>query len=177
MFSLFNTDTRRHICIFLCITVILCSSCAPKSSPDSIVLALAENETDSVGGTLYSLSAEECEREYLSDEMLLSLYGFDRNISPLIDGAVYLSDFCHPCEFAVFICEDSYVAEDIALHFHNRLKLLSESASVSAAFCGMTVEEYKEYISSAEVVTYGRYVALIISTDTKSAKRIFFSKI
>lgn len=177
MFSLFNTDTRRHICIFLCITVILCSSCAPKSSPDSIVLALAENETGAVGGTLYSLSAEECERGYLSDEMLFSLYGFSRTLRNLSDGAVYLSDFCHPAEFAVFVCEDTYVAEDIALHLHNRLDLLDENAHSASAFCGMTVDEYKEYISCAEVLIYGRYVALIISSDTKAAKRIFFGEI
>ena len=165
----------RCICAFLCLLLILpyLSGCGSHSDPTDVVRAMWDGERALGEGRIYSLSAQKGSESYLSDEMLLSLYGFDRGLSGLSGGALCLSPFYYPFELAVFECESTLCAEDIALAFKNRLRLLGESASSAASFCDMTVEEYRAYINDAEVLISGRYVALIISSDVPNVKRIF----
>ena len=162
--------------LVLCTLITLClalSACASKSSPESVLRALVEAEKGRVGGSIYFLSADEGENGYISDTAFASIYGFDRTLDGLSEGAIYLSDFCHPVELAVFLCNSTYAAEDIAVYLKGRIKTLYESASESARFSGINEDEYREYIRSAEVIVSGRYVALIISSDAREAKRIF----
>lgn len=169
-------NIRRLICLIMCLSALLTSlsGCAAKTAPEKVVSALCENEIGLGGGRIYYFSAHEGDEGYLPDDMLLSLYGFDRGLSGLSDGAIYLSGFYHPCEFAVFVCESTSTAEDVALCLRNRIDTLRKSAALAAPFCDMTVEEYRAYIESAAVVISGRYVALIISSDAPSAKRAFY---
>ena len=162
--------------LVLCTLIALClslSSCASNTSPEGVLEALVEAERGRMGGSIYSLSADEGERGYISDTALVSIYGFDRTLDGLSEGAIYLSDFCHPVELAVFLCHSTYAAEDIAVYLKSRLNTLYESASESAHFSGISEDEYREYIKGAEVIVSGKYVALIISSDTREAKRIF----
>ena len=171
--------TVRILALVLCITILalVLSGCSKKTTVEEIAQALSSAEIGDVGTIMYCLSAPEGSEGYLSDEMLLSLYGFDRALNGISDGAIIPSSFFHPCEFAVFVCTSTSTAEDVALHFNNRLKLLWENAATSAELCGMTVEEYREYIANAAVITSGRYIALIISSDTATAKRVFYRAI
>lgn len=166
----------RIVCLFLCLFIITASisSCKSSKEPREIILALIEAEANNPDGQIYHLFANEWEAEYLSNEMLLSLYGFDRGMRGLSGGAVYLSKFKHPCEFAIFVCESTSSTEDISLYLHNRIKLLSDNAEESAKLCNMSAEEYRTYISSAAVIISGRIIALIISSDIKAAKRTFY---
>lgn len=167
---------RRFACLIICLSALLpsLSDCAAKTAPEEVVSALCENEIGLGGGKIYYFSAPEGDEGYLPDDMLLSLYGFDRGLSGLSDGAIYLSGFYHPCEFAVFVCESTSAAEDVALCLRNRIDTLRKSTVVAAPFCDMTIEEYRSYIESAAVLISGRYVALIISSDATSAKRAFY---
>ena len=167
---------RQPIKIFFCALICLVltfASCAAVP-PENALDALVDSEIGKMGGSIYSLSADESEREYISDTALASLYGFDRTLDGLSGGAVYLSDFCHPVEFAVFLCHSTHTAEDVAMYLKKRVNILYENASKSARFCGMDEGEYRAYIKSAEVVISGKYVALIISSDVGTAKRAFY---
>ena len=172
-------ESRRLISLAVCLLTLLpfVFGCASKTAPEDVVLALSENEIGLGGGRMYCFSATEGDESYLSDDMLLSLYGFDRGLSGLSNGAIYLSGFCYPCEFAVFVCESTSTAEDVALSLRSRVDFLYKNSSVAASFCEMTVEEYRAYIESAAVLISGRYVALIISSDTESAKRVFYRSV
>lgn len=164
----------KMIAICTLCAVLLLSGCAESATPEDLVRALVANEIGARDGRTYYFSASEGNDAYLSDDMLLSLYGFERELSGLSDGAIYLSGSFHPCEFAVFACDSTATAEDIALYLRSRLDTLDKNAAVAAPFCDMTVEEYRAYIENAAVVISGRYVALIISSDTPSAKKAFY---
>jgi hypothetical protein len=179
--KLMGGDEMRHnhpsrplaFLVSLCLLFTL-TACGTSPDPSVPLLALVNSEVGKTSGRTYFLSAEEGEASYISDVALTSIYGFDRTLNGISDGAIYLSDFCHPCEFAVFVCRSTYAAEDVAIFLKARLRTLYESASQSAAFCGMDENEYRAYIKEAEVLISGKYVALIISSDTKEAKRSFY---
>ena len=159
-------------CILICIALL--SSCANDPDPYEAVSRALSREPSAASGRIYSLDAKEWEDAYLPDDMLLSIYGFDRSTVSVSAGAVYLSGFCHPCEIAVFITADTKSAEDIALYFHNRLRLLSSNAQSAATTAGMTLEEYRKYIDGAAVIIKGRAVALLISGDISEAKKALY---
>ena len=165
----------RCICALLCLLLVFScfSGCGAHQDPTDVVRAMWESERSLGEGRIYSLSAREGSDGYLSDEMLLSLYGFDRSLSGLSGGAVCLSPFYYPFEIAVFECNSTSCAEDIALAFRNRVETLLKSASVAAPFCDMTANEYRAYIEDSAVVISGRYVALIISTDVAALRGVF----
>jgi len=167
--------------IRLCAYAILClllvsfcfSGCSKRTDPKEVILSMLERERALGEGRIYSLAEGEESDGYLSSEMLLSLYGFDRDISGLVDGAICLSQFYYPFELAVFVCESTLCAEDIALAFHNRLALLEKNAVFAAPFCQMSPDEYRAYIKDAEIIVSGRYVVLIIASDTAAVRRAF----
>ena len=161
--------------ILVCLSLL--SSCTGDPDPRAAVSSVLRCEPSSTSGQIYSLDSKEWEDSYLPDDMLLSIYGFDRSTVSISEGAVYLSGFCHPCEIAVFITPDTKSAEDIALYFHNRLRLLSSNAHTAAATAGMTVEEYRRYIDEAVVIIKGRAVALLISGDIAEAKKALYKVI
>ena len=166
---------NRCACAILCLLLVsFCiSGCSRRADPEEVILSMLECERALGEGRIYSLAAGKESDGYLSGEMLLSLYGFDRELSGLVDGAICLSPFYYPFELAVFVCESTLCAEDIALAFNNRLALLEKNAVFAAPFCQMSPEEYRAYIKDAEVIISGRYVVLIIASDTAAVKRAF----
>lgn len=163
--------SKYNFFLLLLALCILLASCSAKASPEEALKAIIDAEVGRTSGSVYSLSAEEGSDSYISDTALLSIYGFDRSLEGLSGGAVYFSDFCHPVEFAVFVCSDTYALEDVAMYLKNRIDTLYKSAVESSAFCGMSEGEYRAYLERAEVVISGHFVALIISSDTSEAKR------
>ena len=113
----------KRAAIFVCATILAFNfiGCADVALPEDVIAAMTEKEIGLFSGRTYSLSKEKGSDGYLSDEMLLSLYGFDRGLSGLSDGAVCLSSFYAPFELAVFVSDSTSCAEDIALCFKNRL--------------------------------------------------------
>ncbi len=165
---------KRFWLIFLCFFLIAgLLGCSGRRAVEEVVISMREADRALGSVSFFSLSEEKGSEEYLSDEMLLSLYGFDRSLSGLVGGAVCISPFYYPFEVAVFECESTFCTEDVALAFNNRIELLRKSASVAAPFCDMTDDEYRAYIDDAQVLISGRYVALIISSDTGAVVKEF----
>ena len=156
-----------------CVDVFFLTSCGSGASAESVAETLCRQEVGLPSGIIYTFNASEGATNFLSDDMLLGIYGFDRSLKGLTDGAVRFSSGFHPCELAVFVCEDFRSAEDIALHLKNRVALLQSNAARSAELCHMSEEDYREYTDRAAVIISGNYVALIISSDTPTAKRVF----
>ena len=168
---------KKLLSLILAITVtVALTSCARhKPSPADIVAALTAAEASLPEGRLYSSSSREGEDGFLPPEMLSAAYGFPADFDGLESVALRLSSFCHPCEFAIFLCRDHSAAEDVALFCRVRLSILRGSVGEAASFCGMTAEKYLEYLDSAVVIVSGRLVSLIISSDTAMAKKAFYS--
>ena len=158
------------LCVFLILSLFGCSG---RRAVEEVVISMREADRSLGSVSFFSLSVEKGSEEYLSDEMLLSLYGFDRSLSGLSGGAVCLSPFYYPFEIAVFECESTLCAEDVALAFNNRIEALRKNSTVAAPFCDMTADEYRAYIDDARVLISGRYVALIISSDTSAVVKEF----
>lgn len=150
-------------------------SCTGKEKPlpVDIVRALVDAEVCLPSGALYFSEAPIGSPEYLPTELLLSAYGLGIDLDEIESAAIRLSSGGHPCEFSVFLCKSSNAALDNAMFFRQRLDDLKKSASISSKKCGMTKDEYLEYLSDALIITSGRYVALIISSDHPYAERIF----
>lgn len=167
---------KRIITTLLTISVIFTlASCKKPASPAEAVSAIVDAETGRPAGKLYRLSSSEGENGYVSDLMIADVYGFDRSLKGLEDGAIWLSESFHPFEAAVFLCGDYRSAEDIALSLKNRLRTLQMNASEASAFCEMTDTEYKSYVDRGIVIISGELVAFIISSDPEAAKKAFLN--
>ena len=165
---------KRVLLIGFCFLLVVgLVGCSGRGAIEDIAAAMTAADSSLGDVSFFSLAEEKGSVEYLSDEMLLSLYGFDRSLVGLSGGAVCLSPFYYPFEIAVFECESTLCAEDVALSFNNRIELLRKSASVAAPFCDMTADEYRAYIDDARVLISGRYVALIIASDTRAVVKEF----
>jgi hypothetical protein len=144
-----------------------------KTLPVDIVRALVDAEIRLPSGALYFSEAPMGTSNHLPRELLLSAYGPGIDFDEIESMAIRLSSGTHPCEFSVFLCKSSDAALNNAVFFRQRIEALKKGAAGASKKCGMTTDEYLEYLSNALVVTSGRYVALIISSDTPSAERIF----
>lgn len=168
----------KKLLFILIAIVITFTSCSPqKASPKDIVERLCGAEARLPAGTAYSTDADEDSPHFLRRELLAVTYGIPLDFDGIESGAIWLSGFRHPCEFAVFLCKDANAAEDISLFFNQRIRMLKKSSSISAHMCKMTVEEYTDYVSGATVTVSGRYVALIISSDPRTARRAFLKSV
>ena len=167
---------KRFFALLLSLSVMLTlTACGEERSTFDIVSAIVDGETGSPSGMLCRLSATEGEIDYASDTMLKDTYGFDRSLKGLEDGALWLSGGFHPFEAAVFLCRDYRSSEDIALYLKNRLRTLQSNVYEASSLCKMTPEEYRSYVDNGIVLIAGDYVALVISSDPKAAKRVFLN--
>ena len=167
---------KRFFIVFLAFSLLLSlTACQKKRSAANAVSEIVDAEACRPSGQLYYLSAKEGDEGYAPDDMLLSVYGFDRSLKGLEEGAVWLSECFHPFEAAVFVCSDYRSAEDVAIHLKNRLALLQSNAAEAAELCKMKVEEYRNYVDNGIVIISGDRVALIVSSDPRTAKRAFLS--
>ena len=170
----------RPIVLLVAIAMLssLFASCTKqKASTDNIINLLTAEETNIPTGRIYSSEAPEGSDGFLSEDILTVAYGFPESFDGLSSAAIRLSSFFHPCEFAVFLCKSANDAEDVALFCRNRIDTLRKYTSSSAELCSMSTEEYSRYIDNAAVVISGRYVALIISSDTRAVKRLFLRSV
>lgn len=160
--------------LFLCLS--LCD-CTPHRLPNDIVSEICLAEADIPSGTVYFSEAPEGSDGYLTAELLFTAYGIPKSFDGIESAAVRLSNSGHPFEIAVFLCMDANSAEDIALFCRSRIKTLLRNSLFTSKQCGMSKEEYESYLSEASVTVSGRYVALIVSSDPKHAKRIFINAV
>lgn len=123
-----------------------------------------ESEVNLPAGTLYSLSAGEGEKGYMSESFLYAMYG-DVDTSLWLDASIYVSSRLYPCEIAVIQCNSPTAAEDMAKLFCKRLTILKNAWDNSE----------KEYKYSSEVLIVGNFVAMVLSSDAQNTKRIILS--
>ena len=158
--------------------VILFASCKKiTAAPVVAVREMCAAEISLPAGNLYYTDAPEGSENHLPTALLAAAFGIPVGFDGIEKAAIRLSSGGHPCEFAVFLCKDANSAEDVSLFCKNRLRTLSLNAAFTSEMAGMSREEYDSYISSATVVISGRYVALIISSDTHVAKKAFLKAI
>ncbi len=162
---------KRYAAIFLILLLLLTSlpSCAQKEalSCRQLLQAMTDVEIGLPAGKYYSLSAVEGESEYLSESLLIALYGngeLPRVTEGWLDCALYLPLLDHPCEFAVIYCRDRDCANDTARLLCARLGVLKNAK---------TAPEYKEMLDNAKVIVTGNYALLIISSDSETAISAF----
>ena len=141
--------------------------------PQDVVSAISSAEIGLPMGMLYHSDAPIGSDEYLPRELLSATYSIPLDYNGIEKAAIRLSGNGHPCEFAVFLCKDGRIADDISLFFTERIRSLSSNALFSSDLCNMMPDEYKTYIENAQICVSGRYVALIISSDPAKAKRTF----
>jgi len=170
---------KKLLSLLMVLPLLLMSiSCSRKEvTPTELVLALSGIELPLPDGQVYRTDAAEGDQAYLPWEMLTAAYGFPSEYDGIISAAIWLSTFCHPCEFAVFHCKTDKSAEDVALFCRVRTDILKSSAAEAASFCGLSADEYLGYVNNAAVIISGRYVALIISSDIQAAKKLLFSSL
>ena len=167
---------KKFFIVLLAFSLLLSlTACQRKRSAADTVTEIVNAEACRPSGQLYSFSTAEGDEGYAPNDMLLSVYGFDRSLNGLEDGAVWLSESFHPFEAAVFVCSDYRSSEDVAIHLKNRLALLQSNAAEAAEMCKMSVEEYRDYVDHGVVIISGDLVALIVSSDPRTAKRTFLS--
>lgn len=153
---------------------LILTSCRAAPSPLEAVRALYENELSPPAGIIYSTEAREGERDHLSPELLSAAYGIQIDQSGIISAALFLSSSGEPCELAVFYCKSRSNAEDVALFCRSRLDTILKNAASAAKFSGIPLDEYLEAVRNAAVTVSGRYVSLIISSDTAAARKLLY---
>ena len=168
---------KRFLPIIIALALIFPSCASGRVSPYDVLRAVCDAEAGLPAGTFYSTDANEESPEFLRPELLAVAYGIPLDFDGIEGAAIRLSGKHHPAELAVFLCKDANAVEDVVLFCHQRIKALIQNSDLSAAVCGMSAEEYKEYVSGATVISSGRYVALIISSDPRYARRAFLKAV
>ena len=155
---------------FICILIFSLASCSNSEKEVScraLVGAMTEREIGLPAGRFYSMTAPEGDKEYLSRSLISSLFGggsYPKAAKGWLDAALYLSLGSHPCEFAVILCQDRDVAHDTADLLNSRLSSIRLAKSD---------EKYAPYLQNASVTLVGNYALLIISSDTRTALKVF----
>lgn len=112
-------------------------------------------------GVIYFPEAGEGEDGYMSEALCSALYGegvMPKKWDLVSDFAIYLSAMEHPFELAVFRCDSWDGAEEIAELCMRRLVVLRNYWRGS---------DYEAYTSGGRVVTLGRYVLMMVSSDAE----------
>lgn len=162
----------KRCLIALVVLALALSSCSGASaSPTEIMDVL---DADLPTGTVYSTNAGG--EHALTPQLLAISYDIPLDFDSLEGAAIRFSSFKHPCEIAIFLCKNARAVEDVTLFCKQRIRNLIENATAFATLCGMSKEEYTEYVSAGIIVVSGRYVALIIAPDAKQLKRTFIRK-
>ena len=135
------------------------------ASSAQVLDALLEAEIGLPAGQIYLSAASEDDASYLSPELMAALYGEGEppwQLSLLENYGFYLSTAQHPCEFAVFRCYARSDTDEIAAMCLSRLDALRIHYKNT---------QYASYTQNARVVVIGKYVLLLISSDTAHALR------
>ena len=157
---------KRILLLFLTIPLILLCSCAHADpTPAQVLDALTKAEIGLPAGHVYLSAAPEDHEAYLSPDLMAALYGEGElpwQLSLIEDYGLYLSTAQHPCEFAVFRTYARSDTDDVAAMCHVRLDALRAHYKDT---------QYAYYVHNARVIVIGKYVLLLISSDTEHALR------
>ena len=157
---------KKMLSLLLIFPLMLLTSCARADASSAQVLdALIDAEIGLPAGQIYLSAALEDDASYLSPDLVAALYGEGElpwQLSLLEDYGLFLSTAQHPCEFAVFRCYAHSDTDDVAAMCLARLDTLRTHYKDT---------QYASYTQNARVVVIGKYVLLLISSDTEHALR------
>lgn len=157
---------KRILLLFLTVPLIYLCSCAHADpTPAQVLDALTKAEIGLPAGHVYLSAAPEDQEVYLSPDLMAALYGQGElpwQLSLIEDYGLYLSTAQHPCEFAVFRTYARSDTDDVAAMCHVRLDALRAHYKDT---------QYANYVHDARVIVIGKYVLLLISSDTEHALR------
>lgn len=156
---------KKIMLLLVICTVIFCACGRADTSSEQVLTALIDAEIGLPAGQLYLSSSPEDDAAYLSADLMAALYGEGElpwQLSLIEDYGIYLSTAQHPCEFAVFRCYARSDTDEIAALCHVRLCALRNHYKNT---------QYTAYLQNASVVVIGKYVLLLISSDTEHALR------
>ena len=157
---------KKMLSLLLIFPLLLLASCARSdATPEQVLDALTKAEIGLPAGQVYLASAPEDDAAYLSPDLMAALYTEGEppwQLALLKDYGLFLSTAQHPCEFAVFCTYARSDTDEIAAMCHARLDDLRVHYKDTP---------YAAYLEQARVVVMGKYVLLIISSDTEHAVR------
>ena len=151
--------------LILSILLLLCSCAKEHATAAQVLDALVKAEIGLPAGQIYLSAAPEDDASYLSPDLVAALYGEGElpwQLSLLEDYGLFLSTAQHPCEFAVFRVRARSDTDDVAAMCLSRLDALRIHYKDT---------QYASYTQNARVVVIGKYVLLLISSDTEHALR------
>ena len=155
----------RVLLLVLSILLLLCSCAKEQATAAQVLDALVKAEIGLPAGQIYLSAAPEDDASYLSPDLVAALYGEGElpwQLSLLEDYGLFLSTAQHPCEFAVFRVRARSDTDDVAAMCLSRLDALRIHYKDT---------QYASYTQNARVVVIGKYVLLLISSDTEHALR------
>ncbi len=160
----------KRIIIATLILLMLASCSRPLPATKDILNSILVEEKNLPDGDVF-LSGVTDGESFASDSLLLSLYSDDgelREREEWIEFAIFLSRAPHPCEFAVILCSSPSSVTDTQKLLCRRLNKLKKAWSGTA---------YSAYTEDAEVLTSGNFCILLVSSDTKAARKAFSASI
>ena len=155
----------RVLLLVLSILLLLCACAKEQATAAQVLDALVKAEIGLPAGQIYLSAAPEDDASYLSPDLMAALYGEGElpwQLSLLEDYGLFLSAAQHPCEFAVFRVRSRSDTDDVAAMCLSRLDTLRSHYKNT---------QYASYTQNARVVVIGKYVLLLISSDTEHALR------
>ncbi len=163
------------VSIFFYTTKFFCStksSCAANFSSKfakniptkTIVASVISAYPDLPAVLVFYSGAHEYEEGYLSEDMLITLYGDGQEVlgyEGVEECALFIAKGQDMTEFAIFKCYTYASTEKVAEMCRRRLEILK-----------MNDDSGIEIAESAEIITEGKYVAFIVLPETETAARI-----
>ena len=155
------------VCIFLCLALFLSACGGSKSSPEEVLKAICQSQSDLPAGRLYVLSAPSDDARHPDDGWLFAMFGKEELPATLslVEDAAFFSSYTHACEFAVFLCKSAKgtsAVSQLCLQRLNTLKLYWEAA-----------ENNDTPLQNAGVTVRGKWVILYLCKDPDAALRAF----
>ena len=163
-------EFRMPFCVLFLVTAVCFVLCMLGSgaeretvSPYAVLSGILSVEVDCPVGTVYHSAAAEGEEGYFSSSLCATLYGdgdLPAEWASVEDFAIFLSATESPTELAVFLTPTRADAEEVAELCVERLGVLQRYYRGS---------DLEAYAAGGRVVVLGRYVVMVISSDSDAA--------
>ena len=156
----------RFLALGLAMALFL-ASCGRRGekSAEEILREICEAAGELPEGAIYRLAAEEGEADYLSPQLVHSLYGEEGDeilaSKILADAALYLSSFASPYEIAVFHTYSRSDADSVAAMCLSRADELQVARHRT---------EWESLVSSLRIVVRGRWVVVLVTDNQEEAE-------
>lgn len=174
MLSLLSKNARLLVSLFLAICILpffsSCNSQQDVSSAD-LLSAMLSASKNLPAGRIYTTKSTPGAPDYLSDDLLASLYGTDGY--PSVFGrikeiSIWTCSGFYATEFAAFLCNTSVDAEEIADLCLGRIDDMRRFLNENSA--KLSLDAYAvSGLNSAKVIITGRCVIMAVCADADTA--------